>query len=54
MTPTRTSLALLHFMARKLRGAPILLAATSREAEVRRSPSPSKLIHRFQASKILN
>src|SRR5208282_1964246 len=38
------SLALLHFMARELKGAPILMVATYRDLEVRRSPELSKLI----------
>jgi tetratricopeptide (TPR) repeat protein len=39
-----TSLALLRFTARELKGAPIMMVATYRDAEVRRSPSLSKLI----------
>ncbi len=38
------SLALLRFMARELRGAPILIVATYRDLEVRRSPSLAKMI----------
>ena len=38
------SLALLRFIARELKGAPILIVATYRDLEVRRSPSLSKLI----------
>ncbi len=38
------SLALLRFMARELKGAPILVVATYREEEVRRSPGLGKLI----------
>ncbi|HWN58421.1 MAG TPA: AAA family ATPase, partial [Methylomirabilota bacterium] len=38
------SLAMLRFMARELRGVPILLVATYRDAEVRRSPGLSKQI----------
>ena len=38
------SLALLHFMSRELKGSPILIVATYRELEVRRSPKPSKTI----------
>src|SRR5208282_4637568 len=38
------SLALLRFMARELKGAPILIVATYRDLEVRRSPDLSKLI----------
>ncbi|MDO8432339.1 MAG: AAA family ATPase [Candidatus Binatus sp.] len=38
------SLALLRFMARELKGAAIMLVATYRDAEVRRSQSLSKLI----------
>ena len=38
------SLALLRFMARELKGAPIMIVATYRDMEVRRSPSLSKLI----------
>ena len=38
------SLALLRFMARELKSTPIMIVATYREAEVRRSPSLSKLI----------
>src|SRR5271166_761786 len=38
------SLALLRFMARELKGAPILIVATYRDIEVSRSPSLSKLI----------
>ena len=38
------SLALLRFMARELRGASMMIVATYRDLEVRRSPSLSKLI----------
>ena len=38
------SLALLRFMARELKGAPILIVATYRDREVRRSPSLSRII----------
>jgi tetratricopeptide (TPR) repeat protein len=38
------SLALLHFMARELKGAAIMIVATYRDMEVRRSPSLSKVI----------
>ncbi len=38
------SLALLHFMARELKGAAIMIVATYRDMEVRRSPSLSKII----------
>jgi hypothetical protein len=38
------SLALLRFMARELKGPPIMLVATYRDMEARRSPSLSKLI----------
>jgi tetratricopeptide (TPR) repeat protein len=38
------SLALLHFIARELKGASILLVATYRDVEVRRSPTLSKVI----------
>ena len=39
-----TSLALLRFMARELKGTPIMIVATYRDQEVRRSPSLSKII----------
>jgi tetratricopeptide (TPR) repeat protein len=39
-----TSLALLRFMARELKGTPIMIVATYRDQETRRSPSLSKLI----------
>jgi tetratricopeptide (TPR) repeat protein len=38
------SLAMLRFMARELRSAPILIVATFRDLEVRRSPSLGKLV----------
>jgi tetratricopeptide (TPR) repeat protein len=38
------SLALLRFMARELKGAPILIVATYRDLEVRRSPALSKVV----------
>ncbi len=38
------SLALLRFMARELKGAPIMIVATYRDLEVRRSPGLSKHI----------
>ena len=38
------SLALLRFMARELKGAPIVLVGTYRDLEVRRSPALSKMI----------
>src|SRR5579872_1544489 len=38
------SLALLRFMARELKGAPIMIVATYRDLEVKRSPTLGKLI----------
>jgi tetratricopeptide (TPR) repeat protein len=38
------SLAMLHFFARDLKGVPVVIVATHREAEVRSSPELSKLI----------
>ena len=40
------SLALLRFMARELKGAPIMIVATYRDLEVRRSPGLGKMIAR--------
>ena len=48
------SLALLRFMARELKGAPILIVATYRDLEVRRSPSLSKMIGELEPRSALD